>query len=170
MRTAFLGVHLYQVPWDADRGIGMLWNFVGQILYNPILAIVKSSVLLFMLRLGGHQRNVRLTIHTLNGFNIALAIGIFVAVVFQCTPVDYFWKRMSDPTLKGTCVDTASFYVATAALTILTDILVLALPFWIFLGLKMASRLKFALIGVFLLGGMLVSISQNSRRSCADFP
>lgn len=132
----------------------MVWNFIGQILYNPILAIVKSSVLLFMLRLGGHRREVRLTIHALNVFNIALAIGIFVTVIFQCTPVSFFWVRMTDPTAQGTCVNTSVFYVATAALTILTDLMVLAFPFWIFMGLKLALRVRLALIGVFALGAV----------------
>jgi hypothetical protein len=107
-----------------------------------------------MLRLGGHRREVRLTIHALNGFNIALAIGIFVAVVFQCTPVPFFWRRMTDRTAVGTCVDTAAFYVITAGLTILTDLLVLGFPFWIFMGLKLPMKVKMALIGVFLLGAV----------------
>lgn len=154
MRTAFLGVHVYDIPLTADRGIGMIWNFVGQILYNPILAVVKSSVLLFMLRLGGHRQAVRYTIHGLNAFNVALGIGIFITVIFQCSPVNYFWIRVSDPTAVGTCVNTGLFYVITAALTIFTDALVLAFPFWIFIGLKLPLRVKIALLGVFLLGAV----------------
>lgn len=46
--------------------------------------------------------------------------------------------------------------VATAALTILTDVLVLALPFWVFLGLQMANKTKVALIGIFVMGGLFV--------------
>ena len=137
----------------------MIWNFIGQILYNPILAIVKSSVLLFMLRLGGHRRSVRLAIHGLNIFNIALAIGIFITVIFQCQPVSFFWQRLTDPTAEGTCIDTAAFYVTTASLTILTDLMVLSFPFWIFLGLKLALKVRIALIGVFTLGAVYVLVS-----------
>ncbi|PVH78373.1 hypothetical protein DL98DRAFT_397420, partial [Cadophora sp. DSE1049] len=152
MRTAFLGIHTADIPLTADFGLGMQWNFIGQILYNPILAIVKTSVLLFMLRLGGHKREIRYTIHALNAFNIALAISVFITVIFQCRPVNFFWERMRDPTMKGTCVDTGIFYIATSALTIFTDLAVLALPFWIFLGLKMPLKVRIALMAVFLLG------------------
>ena len=93
MRTAFLGIHTAAIPLTADYGLGMQWNFIGQILYNPILAIVKTSVLLFMLRLGGHKREIRYTIHALNAFNIALAISVFITVIFQCRPVNFFWER-----------------------------------------------------------------------------
>ncbi|KAF6838656.1 CFEM domain-containing protein [Colletotrichum musicola] len=90
MRHAYLGVHLSDIPKDRDPRLGSFWNYIGQILYNPILAIVKSSVLLFMLRLGGHKRGVRLTIHALNMFNVALGIAIFVVVIFQCAPIAFF--------------------------------------------------------------------------------
>ncbi|KAI1842227.1 hypothetical protein JX265_001413 [Neoarthrinium moseri] len=159
MRKAYLGVHVYDIPPTADMSQGLFWNYVIQTLYNPILALVKSSVLLFMLRLGGHRKSVRYCIHGLNIFNIGLMVAIFVTVIFQCKPISYFWGRVADPELQGTCVNTGAFYVSTAALTIVTDLLVLALPFWIFLRLKMALRVKLALMAVFLLGGVVTVVS-----------
>ncbi|KAI0835309.1 hypothetical protein F5Y06DRAFT_299728 [Hypoxylon sp. FL0890] len=159
MRTAYLGVHVYDIPMGADVSLGMYWNYIIQIIYNPILALVKSSVLTFLLRIGGQRRAIRYSIHALNLFNIGLMIGIFVTVIFQCSPISYFWKRITDPTLSGKCIDTGIFYVTTAALTIFTDVLVLALPFWIFMGLKMAARVKFAIMVVFLLGAVVTVVS-----------
>jgi hypothetical protein len=156
MRKAYLGVHVYDIPAAADMSQGLFWNYVIQTLYNPILALVKSSVLLFMLRLGGHQKSIRYCIHMLNIFNIGLMIAIFVTVIFQCSPISYFWQRVAYPTTKGACVNTGAFYVSTAGLTIVTDFLVLALPFRIFMSLNMGSRVKIALMAVFLLGGVYV--------------
>ncbi|KAI0009553.1 hypothetical protein F4779DRAFT_640394 [Xylariaceae sp. FL0662B] len=158
MRTAYLGVHAYDVPMIADVRIGMMWNYVVQILYNPILALVKSSVLLFLLRIGGQKRKIRYSIHALNVFNIGLMIGIFLTVIFQCSPIPYFWERITTAS-QGRCIDTGVFYVATASLTIFTDLLVLALPFWIFMGLKMSSRIKLAIMVVFLLGAIVTVVS-----------
>jgi hypothetical protein len=154
MRTAFLGVHVYDIPPTADMMEGSKWNYILQILYNPILALVKSSVLLFLLRLSGQKRSIRYTIHALNIFNIGLMIAIFITVIFQCQPISYFWTRAQLNPPDGTCINTGAFYVATAGLTIFTDVLVLALPFWIFLGLKMPLRVKMALIAVFAMGAM----------------
>ncbi|KAI1799437.1 hypothetical protein F4811DRAFT_543790 [Daldinia bambusicola] len=159
MRTAFLGVHVYDIPRTADVSLGMYWNYVIQILYNPILALVKCSVLMFLLRIGGQRRRIRYSIHALNIFTIGLMIAIFVTVIFQCSPISYFWKRITNPTLPGKCIDTGIFYVTTAALTIFTDVLVLALPFWIFMGLKMAPKVKFAIMVVFLLGAVVTVVS-----------
>ncbi|XXH00528.1 hypothetical protein Hte_006876 [Hypoxylon texense] len=159
MRTAYLGVHVYDIPMTADVSLGMYWNYVIQILYNPILALVKCSVLTFLLRIGGQRRKIRYSIHALNLFNIGLMIAIFITVIFQCSPIPYFWKRITDPTLEGKCIDTGIFYVTTASLTIFTDILVLALPFWIFMGLKMAPKVKLAIMAVFLLGAIVTVVS-----------
>ncbi|KAI1084177.1 hypothetical protein F5B20DRAFT_523968 [Whalleya microplaca] len=159
MRTAYLGVHAYNIPIIADVRIGMKWNYVVQILYNPILALIKSSVLLFLLRIGGQKRNIRYSIYTLNVFNIGLMIGIFITVIFQCTPIPYFWERITNPAMQGKCLDTGVFYVTTASLTIFTDVLVLALPFWIFMGLKMSPKIKLAIMAVFLLGAIVTVVS-----------
>ncbi|KAK7409729.1 hypothetical protein QQX98_008110 [Neonectria punicea] len=159
MRTAFLGVHFADIPPQADIVLGQQWNYIIQILYNPILAIVKTSVLLFLLRLGGQKKQVRLAIISLLAFNGALMVTIFIVCVFQCTPVNYFWMRASTIKHEGTCVDTSAFYIATASLTILTDILVVLLPFWIFLGLKLPLKVRAAIIGVFALGAIVTVMS-----------
>ncbi|OBT75204.1 hypothetical protein VF21_06156 [Pseudogymnoascus sp. 05NY08] len=80
---------------------------------------------------------------------IALAIAIFLVATLQCLPIAANW----DPAVAATatCVD-VSFHVAISALTIFTDVLVLALPFWIFLGLNMPMAQKMTVIGAFLLG------------------
>ncbi|KAK2043279.1 CFEM domain-containing protein [Colletotrichum somersetense] len=160
MRYAFLGVHVYDIPLEADPRLGFQWNYIIQILYNPILALVKTSMLMFLLRLSGQKRSVRYTIIGLNIFNIALMIAIFITVVFQCQPISYFWEKAGrNPPKDGKCIDTNGFYISTAALTIFTDVVFLALPFWIFLGLKMPARVKIALLAVFALGAIVTVIS-----------
>ncbi|KAK1672538.1 CFEM domain-containing protein [Colletotrichum godetiae] len=160
MRLGFIGIHVYDIPLEADSRLGSLWNYIIQLLYNPILAIVKTSVLMFLLRLSGQKRSVRYAIHALNVFNIALGIAIFTTIIFQCQPISYFWEKAGrNPPTEGKCIDMAAFYVSTASLTIFTDVLALALPFWIFLGLKMPLRVKMALLAVFGLGAVVTAVS-----------
>lgn len=124
-----------------------------------MLAIVKNSILMFLLRLTGTKKAVRYTIFGLIFINTALMVAIFITVIFQCHPISKNW----DLTIEGGhCLTPGPFYVSTTVLTLFTDILVLVLPFWIVMGLKMARKTKIAVIGIFFLGFMQVFLFPGS--------
>ncbi|KAH6892295.1 hypothetical protein B0T10DRAFT_605056 [Thelonectria olida] len=159
MRAGFVGVHIKDIPQPFDAVSAQKWGFIIQLLYYPMLAIVKTSVLLFLMRLGGQKKSVRGIVIGLIGFNLATMVGIVIACILQCTPINYFWLRNSTVPAEGSCVDTTAFYIATSSMTILTDVLVLILPFWIFVGLNLPLRVRTAIIGVFALGAIVTAIS-----------
>lgn len=125
--------------------------------YNPVLALVKASILVFLSRLGGHRTSVRNCIIALHCLNTGHAISVFFTALLQCLPMEANWNFMLrfDPESNARCIDN-SFHVIASCLTILTDFFILALPFWIFLGLRMPWAAKLAVIGVFLMGSVYV--------------
>ena len=148
IKTNFIGIPAEQVPRH-DPTQGLIWAYAVQILYNPILALVKSSVLIFLSRLFGQKDGVRRFILWLNVANIAQMIAVFFAITLQCLPISFNW----DFTVRdGRCVDRRVLYTCTAVINIVTDLLVLGLPIWIFTSLKIPKRTKIALMFVFLLG------------------
>lgn len=148
IKLNYFGWYAVDVP-EFDPAPGRWWFYLAQLLYNPILAFVKASILLFLLRLGGQKPGVRYAIYGLFTFNALQAVAIFLVALLQCIPIKANWDPVAAATTK--CVD-PSFHISISCLTILTDVLVLALPFWVFLGLKMPMASKIAVIGVFLLG------------------
>lgn len=148
VKLQYFGWRQENVP-EFDPAPGMWWFYLAQLFYNPVLALVKASILVFLLRLGSHKRNVRYCIYALNTFNGLQAVAIFLVALLQCLPISANWDM--EVRANATCVDN-SFHVTITCLTLFTDILVLALPFWIFLGLKMPPAAKIAIMGVFLLG------------------
>ena len=125
-----------------------------QLLYNPILALVKASILLFLLRLFGQKRGVRQYIACVNIANATHMVAVLFAIVFQCVPVESAWDPATffGGNSGARCIDTRVLFTATAAFNILTDLLILALPMRIFVDLKIPMRTKFALMFLFLLG------------------
>lgn len=122
-----------------------------QILYNPVLSLVKSSVLVLLLRIGGHRAEVRWWIHILNAANLMLMVACFLAVLFQTVPLQGYW----DPTVDSRdTMNFPAFATSTACLTIASDILVLSIPIWLFGGLQMRITMKIGLIAAFLLSGV----------------
>ncbi|TQN66935.1 Satratoxin biosynthesis SC1 cluster protein 4, partial [Colletotrichum shisoi] len=158
IKLGYFGWRAVDVPKDHDMKAGLWWNFLVQMFYNPVLALVKASVLVFLLRLGGQKQGVRLAVHGLNVFNACHAVAIFFAALFQCLPIEANWdfSLRAEPETK--CIGN-SFHVIASCLTIFSDVLVLALPFWIFLGLRMPMAAKMAVIGVFLMGVVVTVVA-----------
>ncbi|KAG5791067.1 hypothetical protein H9Q69_009874 [Fusarium xylarioides] len=155
-RYEYIGFHTKDLPKSYDVEPVLFYNWIMQVLYNPILALVKSSILLFLLRLGGHNRGIKWAIYGLNAFNVALMIAIFLTVVFQTIPINAYWDLSVKPERQ---IDGPVFYISSAIITIITDVLVLLIPFWIFLGLKMRIAAKIGLIVVFLMGGVVTIVA-----------
>lgn len=119
-------------------------------LYFPVLALIKSSVLFFLLRLGGQRPVVRRVICALNALNLALMVAILSVTIAECRPIAYFW----DVSLRGTCINQPLFYLWQNGLNILTDLFALGVPVCIFFGMKMERRMRIVTLYVFFLGIM----------------
>lgn len=147
-------------PHDPTQGL--IWSYAVQILYNPILALVKSSVLIFLTRLFGQKDWVRRSLLWLNIANISQMVAVFFAILLQCSPVAFNW----DPTIRGGyCVDRRVLYVSTAVFNIVTDCLILGLPLWVFSSLRIPKRAKIALLVVFTLGFLYAPPSSSLHAS-----
>lgn len=150
MKLLYIGIHYWNVPKDYDPTPGLMWIYIVGAVYNPILAIVKLSVLVFLLRLASTKDEVRYSVWILSAFNIAEMIAVFFVVIFQCNPIAANW----DPALASTakCVNQSAFGLTTGSLTILTDLFTLAIPIYVFVTLQIHRKTKLALIVVFLFG------------------
>ncbi|KAI3337374.1 hypothetical protein HD806DRAFT_528941 [Xylariaceae sp. AK1471] len=157
IKTNFIGIRWEDIP-PHDPIPGLVWNYAIEILYNPILALVKTSILLFLLRLFGQKPGVRRFILWVNTANIGMLIAVFFATVLQCIPINKTWEL----NLQGTCIDRRILFTVSSSFSILTDVLILALPLRIFIDLKIPRRTKIALMFVFLLG-FLTTITSIAR-------
>lgn len=104
-----------------------------------------------MHRIGGHHDTILRVIWILAIVTICHAIAVFFGALLQCVPIKANWypELKADPDTK--CIDN-SFHIIQSSLTIATDVCVLILPFWIFLGLRMPRATKVAVLGVFAVG------------------
>ncbi|KAL4860979.1 hypothetical protein BDV12DRAFT_82812 [Aspergillus spectabilis] len=178
-KLSYSGYHSWDVPEQTiDEQIKVQqYNLANQLLYNPILAIVKASVILFIFRLGDRRPVVRWNLHILFWVNLALSIAIFFADLLQCTPLHYTYDYPAmDPAAQraagadengmkdgklvkgGTCIDQVGFFLGSGALTIVTDIWVLCIPTIVVWRLQMNRRKKIAIIAVLSMGVIVTAI------------
>jgi hypothetical protein len=154
VKLGYFGWRQQDVPTNYDPTPGLWWFYIAQVFYNPILALVKCSVLVFILRIGEKRKGVSMAVYSIIAFTALQAVAIFFVVILQCLPVQAVWKPANYPNAK--CIK-PEFHITISSLTVLTDVLVLALPFYVFLGLKMRAATKVAVLCCFASGGVYVS-------------
>ncbi|GAQ08679.1 hypothetical protein ALT_6000 [Aspergillus lentulus] len=150
IKYMYIGYHVWDVPKDFPAALGAKFSYATLLLYNPILALIKTSILLFLLRLTGQKVNVRRAIYALLILNGIAMVATFLITMLHCVPIASNWDPVSYPNAK--CINFANFVTGTACVAIFTDVLVLILPAWIVYNLKIARGQKLMLIGILSLG------------------
>lgn len=152
MKTCYVGIHYWNVPELTleQQTQAKLYEWLIILLYHPILGFVKASVLCFDQKFTGVKKSLRYTVYALQAINAGSMISIFSVTLFQCHPISLNWL----PGYRRNCINNIAFNYAYNCIVIATDIAVLAVPFWAFLGLQMRTKMKIALLCVFALGGL----------------
>lgn len=91
-------------------------------------------------------------------------ISTFLVVIFQTIPIAAYWDKTL-PVQRN--IDAAAFGMSTFIMTIVTDVLVLAIPVWVFIGIKVNLATKIGVIMIFMAGGLSVPtwpLLKGSRR------
>ena len=122
--------------------------FTGQICWITASTTIKLAVLLFYWRIFPSP-NFRRATYFMAVFIICYFIACIITFVLQCYPAYAFWE----PAAAEHCINRNSFYIAAAALGLLTDVSLVVMPMPVLWGLKMSTRKKVGISAVFVLGG-----------------
>ena len=152
MKTCYVGIHYWHVQELnlEQQTTAKLYEWLIILMYHPILGFVKASVLAFDQRFTGIKKPLRYTVYALQAINAGCMISVFCVTLFQCNPISLNFT----PGYRRACINNIAFNYAYNCIVIITDVAVLAVPFWAFLELQIRTRLKVALLGVFGLGGL----------------
>lgn len=136
-------------------------SFALQRANQPALACIKISILLFYLRIFGQNKNFRMATYINMAYTIGWAISTWIVNLTVCTPIAFYYDR----TIKGgTCKNQAISGSVNGGLSLFGDILILILPVPMVWNLKMNSRRKIGICGIFMLGCLYVFLLLPTRR------
>lgn len=123
-----------------------------EILYGPLIFCIKLSILLQLKKIFCPSgRNVTwYLIQLLIWSNLLFYFADTCVEIWECTPRTKIW----DPMVPGHCVNINTAFVATAAVNVVSDLLILALPICNVWNLQMPKKRKMTISGVFLFGGL----------------
>ena len=155
--TAF-GVVSSPIPeqFSASSGHYLLTStiqsvWIQQLTWTMSLALTAFTILLLYVRLFPNKWLHRV-IHAIGAFVMAWFVSTVLVLIFQCTPVHYFWTR--EP--PGHCINANVFYVIVGAVSMVTIAVVLCLPLPIIRTLQVSTARKLALGFSFTVGLLCV--------------
>ncbi|ORY64954.1 uncharacterized protein BCR38DRAFT_408706 [Pseudomassariella vexata] len=131
----------------------------SSIFYNACIGFIKLSVLALYSRLG--DPTLRRLAFVMIGVVSCQAGGNVLACIFQCSPVKaaYVVTITSD---QKKCININAFYLANAAVNIITDLMTYTLPIKLVVRLQVPQRTKISL-GIILSLGLFACVSSIVR-------
>jgi hypothetical protein len=146
MYSAGMGIHADQVdPTDIVKMAKFL--VVAEVLYVYNLVWTKISILLMYYRIF-HFPYFKRWAYGIGAFIIAWVITITFLFIFICVPVEKLWY----PELPGRCINQVGTWIANAASTITSDLVILLLPLPQVWSLQLRVTEKLAVTVAFSLG------------------
>ena len=119
------------------------------IFYPPIIVCIKCSILTLYYRLFGISEGFARVCYILMGMTVAWGIATLFPAVFQCKPIHVAW----DPTsARSDCLKLRAYLVGTNIPNVLLDFAILVAPLYPVWRLKLSTRRKALISGVFVLG------------------
>ncbi|KAH9205282.1 hypothetical protein DL95DRAFT_528910 [Leptodontidium sp. 2 PMI_412] len=149
-----LGLHLRDVTLDKYarfQYIGVYCN----IAYNVCTFLIKSSILMFYLRLSTLGLRFKITVYGVMFIVIGYSIASSVAPLYLCQPMRKLW----DFTIPGKCISLGDDFLANAALNVATDFAIFLLPIWLLSPLTLPLREKIGVTLILMTGSLVVAIS-----------
>ncbi|PUU77817.1 hypothetical protein B9Z19DRAFT_1049650 [Tuber borchii] len=131
-----------------------LW-YVYQLQYLITLFLIKASILSFYRRIS-RERSYQISVWIVGGIIVAYTVAMLIVNLFEC-PRDI--TRAWSPGFPTGCNDLSIVYYAMASFNIISDIVILFLPFPMLLRLQTKKRNRVALLLIFSCGSIAVIAS-----------
>ncbi|KAI0006306.1 hypothetical protein F4779DRAFT_633091 [Xylariaceae sp. FL0662B] len=129
-------------------------SFVASILYFTIACSTKLSILFMYNRLFAVSESFRRQAWVVGSLVVGLWIGCTVTTLTNCRPLEWSWlNSLSDARY---CINYNIFWMASGAIEAVIDVLIIAMPVRLVLGLQMSRRRKVTVAGVFTLGAFVI--------------
>lgn len=129
------------------------WSNLVQILYGPVIFVVKLSILLQYLRIFVPTRRGNLGMYiglcVVFGSHLAFYIVVTFFQIFSCSPREATWNKLI---AHKHCFDLPAMFVASGVVNVVSDLVILALPIYSIWKLQISTRQKIQVSAAFATG------------------
>ncbi|KAK3324431.1 CFEM domain-containing protein [Cercophora scortea] len=151
-----LGTEIWAVPQENITPLLTL-SYVEFLLYNWCEVTLRTSVLLFYIRVFPVGTGPRRIFWTVLIVSDILSVGFLLFNIFQCTPISYFWLRW-DEQHEGRCINANKVTLSGGVIDLFWTLLILVIPLPYIWKLKLPPHKKFAATVMFAWGILTIAI------------
>ncbi|KAI1198346.1 hypothetical protein F5X97DRAFT_342651 [Nemania serpens] len=151
-----VGRELWAVPQENIQPILILF-WAALLCYATSRFFVRVSISLFLLRIfrvSGARPIILLTM----ALNLGITITYVFCIIFQCTPVSYFWN-IWDGLHEGKCINQWALFLSGGVLATSLDVVLILLPIYWISQLQFSNSKKIATLAMFSLGIVVIITS-----------
>ena len=127
--------------------------YASGISYPITMTIIRTSILLFYLRLFGVRKWFRRVLYVTEVVVVCWCIATVFPAIFRCNPVRYGLLPITEETISH-CDDIDGYLLATSVLNVVVEFWILLLPLSIVWTLQLPNKQKVAVSCIFLLGAL----------------
>ncbi|PLB50889.1 hypothetical protein P170DRAFT_493031 [Aspergillus steynii IBT 23096] len=168
MKKYGLGTNIWTIPFgDITKQLKLL--LLAEVFYMPSEAFTQLSFLTFYLRIFPPSKYQYIA-YALGVLSVCFGTSNTLIMIFQCTPVSFFWTNWTGETT-GSCIDISAYSWYRAAMQIAMDMSIIALPLWPLstLQITMSKRKKTLIMLMFCTGFLITVVSCLRLQSLIKF-
>ncbi|KAL3497006.1 hypothetical protein BJX62DRAFT_245881 [Aspergillus germanicus] len=138
-RNYGLGYHADVVAANDPRHLtrGAQYLYIAIFFFDGSVCLPKLSALFSYARIfGTNNRTFKIHLYIAGVLPTSWLLSAWISTLLECRPLAKVWS----PMLPGTCIDTYSWYLATAALSSVIDLYILLLPVRLIWTLRVSLR------------------------------
>ncbi|CAI6098906.1 unnamed protein product [Clonostachys chloroleuca] len=149
------GTDIWAVPWE-NLEYQFRGYYIQVLIYVVSRLLIRISYILFYLRVFEHmaRRLILITLAT----TIIVSLPLTITAFFQCTPVDYYWRKIH-PDAHGTCINGAVYIWVGWSILLVNDLWVLFLPIPLIYKLQLSLKKKIMASVMFMVGVLITATS-----------
>ncbi|MCJ1411520.1 hypothetical protein MMC19_005610 [Ptychographa xylographoides] len=141
-----LGVDLWNIPFGQfDLIAWARWLYVQDLVYSLVMGFIKISILLLYFRLFQVHGAIKWIVWSSIIYVALYTIVGDLVTIFACKPLNTLWDGLQ----YGKCLNTSAVGIALATLQISADVIILAIPVPIVLGLQAPLKQRLAVMSIF---------------------
>ncbi|PGH17443.1 hypothetical protein AJ80_04813 [Polytolypa hystricis UAMH7299] len=168
IKTSYTGYHEWDIPEQTveEKVTALKWSYALQLGYHPMMGAIRGSIVLFLFRVGDQRRHINWSLHVVFWLNVGYTISTTAANIFTCSPVSYMYRRPEMDKMVGgelvpggTCFSSLHFILASCALSIFMDLIIIPIPTAMVWGLSMRRKTKIAVVAVMSMGWIATAVS-----------